>query len=129
MIKDTMNLAFVLEELKKREPIFHHPELGMTRLDLENMTAHDFHEISASGKWYTRQYVIDITVQRMQDNFFETDIWETKDFDCREIAPNNYLLTYILIQNKTRITRRCTIWRYEAPHWKIVYHQGTVVNE
>jgi hypothetical protein len=28
------HLAAILEELKQREPIFHRPELGTTRLDL-----------------------------------------------------------------------------------------------
>lgn len=122
-----MNLRVVLEELKKREPIFHHPELGLSRADLENMVAPEFGEVSASGKWYSREYVIDVTLQRMQDNYFATDVWETRDFNCIEIAPNNYLLTYILIQNKTRVTRRSTLWRYADNHWKILYHQGTVV--
>jgi len=39
----------------------------------------------------------------------------------------NYLLTYTLVQDATRVTRRATIWRRSANTWKIVYHQGTVV--
>ncbi|WP_277931606.1 hypothetical protein [Nostoc linckia] len=37
-----------------------------------------------------------------------------------------YLVTYTLIQG-TRITLRSTIWRQTPQGWKIVYHQGTVV--
>ena len=54
------------------------------------------------------------------------DKWVTKDFKCMEIAPDNYLLTYTLIQGE-RVTRRATIWRRSAGNWKIVYHQGTLV--
>ena len=43
-----------------------------------------------------------------------------------EIATDNYLVTYTLIQGE-RITRRATIWRRTIEGWKIVYHQGTVV--
>ena len=39
----------VLEELKRREPIFHRRELGTTRADFENMTMPDFWEVGASA--------------------------------------------------------------------------------
>ena len=39
-----------------------------------------------------------------------------------------FSLTYTLIQG-ARVTRRATIWRRTAEGWKIVYHQGTVVEE
>jgi hypothetical protein len=40
----------VLEELKRREPIFHKPEFGVTRRDFANMTANEFWEMGASGR-------------------------------------------------------------------------------
>ncbi|HEX4029604.1 MAG TPA: hypothetical protein VHX20_04530 [Terracidiphilus sp.] len=39
-----------------------------------------------------------------------------------------YLLTYTLLQDATRLTRRATIWQRTAG-WKIVYHQGTIVQD
>jgi hypothetical protein len=54
------------------------------------------------------------------------DEWEAEDFHCQEIAPDNYLLTYTLHQG-SRITRRSTIWRRTVNGWRIVYHQGTIV--
>lgn len=123
-------LLEILEDLKKREPIFHRPELGTTRTVFENMTAPDFWEVGASGQSYSRQYVIDTVVNRYLDpTYLNNDKWETKNFHCREIAPNNYLLTYVLIQNQIRITRRSTIWRKTSNGWQIVYHQGTVVRD
>ena len=44
-----MDLLDVLEELKRREPIFHHPEFGTTRADFERQVTEDFWEIGASG--------------------------------------------------------------------------------
>jgi len=38
------------------------------------------------------------------------------------------LLTYTLAQG-ARITRRATIWRRCGSDWKIVYHQGTIVED
>ena len=54
------------------------------------------------------------------------DPWETREFHCREVAPDNYLLTYTL-QHGGRLTRRATLWRRRGGEWKIVFHQGTVV--
>jgi hypothetical protein len=39
-----------------------------------------------------------------------------------------YLLTYNLLENKERKTRRATIWQKASSGWKIVYHQGTIVS-
>jgi len=114
----------VLEELKQREPIFHRPELGTARSDFENMTDPCFWEVGASGRRYSREYVLDIVEKRYQSA--AGDVWDTRDFHCLEIATDNYLITYTLIQG-ARVTRRCTIWRRTAQSWKVLYHQGTLV--
>jgi hypothetical protein len=114
----------ILDELKRREPIFHRPEFGTTRRDFEAMTVPDYWEVGASGRRYSRQYVLDVLEERFKHP--TEDIWETSDFHCKEIAPDNYLLTYTLRQGE-RMTRRATLWRRTAQGWKIVYHQGTVV--
>jgi hypothetical protein len=114
----------VLNELKKREPLFHRPEFGTTRRDFESMTVDEFWEVGASGRRYSRAYVLDVLEQRHSQPF--EDIWETRDFHCLMIALDNYLLTYTLYQG-SRVTRRSTIWRRCGSDWKIVYHQGTIV--
>jgi hypothetical protein len=120
------NLLDVLNELIQREPIFHRPELGTTRADFEAMTEPTFWEVGASGRHYSREYVLD-ELERRYANPAE-DAWQTHDFHCLEIAADNYLLTYTLIQGD-RVTRRSTIWRRTAEGWKIVYHQGTIVED
>jgi len=116
----------VLHELMKREPIFHRAELGTTRFDFENMTEREFWEVGASGRRYSRQYVLDTLEQRYKNP--GQDVWETRDFHCLELARDNYLLTYTLLQGE-RVTRRSTIWRQCGVEWKIVYHQGTIVED
>jgi hypothetical protein len=117
-------LLAVLEELKQREPIFHHPELGTARRDYENMTDPEFWEVGASGRRYSREFVLDTLDSRAPDQ--EESTWLTRDFQCREIAADNYLITYTLTQGP-RVTRRATLWRRTASGWKILYHQGTLV--
>jgi hypothetical protein len=117
-------LLSVQQELVEREPIFHRPEHGTTRGAFEAMTAKDFWEVGASGRRYSRPYVLDTLEQRYSEP--HEDIWRTEDFYCQEIAPENYLLTYTLHQG-LRITRRATVWRRTPQGWLIIYHQGTIV--
>ncbi len=119
-------LLDVMKELMQREPIFHRSEFGTTRLDFEKMTDAMFWEVGASGRRYSREYILDVLEQRSANPI--EDSWEAKDFHCIEIAADNYLLTYTLLQGE-RMTRRSTIWRRSGLDWKIVYHQGTVVSD
>jgi hypothetical protein len=118
-------LADVLAQLTAREPIFHRPEHGATRADFEKMTTPDFWEIGASGRRYTRNEVLDELERRHATP--HSDVWETTDFRCQRLAQDLYLLTYTLLQDHTRLTRRSTIWRHTPEGWKIVFHQGTIV--
>lgn len=119
------HLVGVLDELRRREPIFHHPELGTTRADYARMTTEDFWEIGASGQRYSRAHVFDVLAARRAQPTGESG-WEASDFHCRELGPGVYLLTYTLRQG-ARETRRSTIWQRVNDDWKIVFHQGTVV--
>lgn len=116
----------VLRELMAREPIFHHPELGTTRLDFEAMVEPGFWEVGASGRRYSREFVLDVLEERGRNPPVEE--WETRDGHCLALARDHYLLTYTLRQGD-RVTRRSTIWHRAPDGWKIVYHQGTVVEE
>jgi len=120
-------LAGVLAELTAREPIFHRPEFGTTRADFEQMTVDDFWETGASGRRYSREFVLEELERRFSAP--HNDVWEAKEFQCRELAPDVYLLTYTLLQDQNRLTRRATIWQKTADGWKIVYHQGTIVQD
>jgi hypothetical protein len=118
-------LEKICAELSAREPIFHRAEFGTTRADFEEMTAADFWEIGASGRIYSRQFVLDALEQRFSAP--HEDVWETSSFACRRLAQDVYLLTYTLLQNHSRRTRRSTIWQKTPEGWKALYHQGTIV--
>lgn len=110
----------VLAELQRREPLFHRPEFGSTRAAFERMTEPAFREVGASGRRYSSEYVLSDLEKRYAREF--EDVWETSDFDCLEIAPDNYLITYTLAQG-ARLTRCSTIWRRTGDGWKAVYQQ------
>ena len=88
------------------------------------MTAPDFWEIGASGRRYSRDYILAELEKRYATE--HDDPWETADFHCRRLSEDVYLLTYTLLQGK-RKTRRTTIWRQAESGWQILFHQGTVV--
>lgn len=119
------SLLAVLDELMAREPIFHRPEFGTTRADFDHMMAVDYWEIGASGRRYGRAFVLDMLEKRHAVP--HEDIWATKDFYCRRLSDDTYLLHYTLIQSRVRETRRTTLWKSTLDGWKILFHQGTVV--
>jgi hypothetical protein len=120
-------LLHVLDELASREPIFHRPEHGVTRRDFEPMIAADFWEVGASGRRYSREHALHVLEQRSKEQ--RDDVWETSEFRCQQLADNLYLLTYTLLQDRIRLTRRSTIWRRTEGGWQVVFHQGTIVQQ
>lgn len=120
-------LAGILKELAALEPLFHRPDLGVTRADLENLTTEDFWEVGASGHRYSKDFVLGVLEKRLAEQ--KIDHWQTADFYCRKLAQDVYLLTYSLIQNHDRRTLRSSIWQRTSEGWKAIYHQGTVVQD
>jgi hypothetical protein len=125
-------LLEVLRELARREPLFHRRELVNSRADFERETADDFWETGASGRRYSREYVWAILKERYESSDqdeYEVERWEMRDFQLREVAPRTYLLTYTLWGQGDRLTRRLTVWQGSTEEgWKTLYHQGTVVD-
>ena len=124
LVTDPALLA-VLEELRAREPIFHHPEFGTRRADFDKMMAPEFWEVGASGRRYSRESILDELERRYAGDYVDGPL-EATDFHCRRLADEVYLLTYTLFQGE-RKTRRATIWQRIGAEWKIVFHQGTIV--
>jgi hypothetical protein len=52
--------------------------------------------------------------------------WVVSDAHLRRLAGDTYAFTYQLDQ-AGRLTRRVTLWRQDSEGWKILYHQGTIV--
>jgi hypothetical protein len=123
-------LLDILQELRNREPIFHRPESGTARADFERMTDEGFWEVGASGRRYSREHVVDVLEDRHQvaSHLALEDTWETVDFALRELGGDTYLLTYTLLQGP-RKTRRMTVWRRSGKEWKVLFHQGTLVED
>ena len=116
----------VLEELRRREPIFHRPEFASDRAGFEQMMSPDYCEVGASGRRYSREFILQ-TLEQTPPVDADAAGWQSWDHECRHLGPNTYLLTYRLRQGE-RLTRRATIWRNTPQGWQILYHQGTIVS-
>ena len=123
--KVAAELAPVFEELRRREPIFHTPEFGTTVADLERATAPDYWEVGASGRRYSREFILQ-NLDRKDRVDAAAAGWQSYDHGLRRLGPDTYLLTYTLRQG-ARVSRRATIWEKVGGGWRILYHQGTVV--
>jgi hypothetical protein len=119
------NLLLVLEELKRREPIFHTREFGTSRADFEKAVAPEYWEASASGRRYSREFILN-ELEKYPPVDAATAGWTSEDHAVRQLGPDVYLMTYTLRQLK-RVTRRATIWQRAPEGWRIVFHQGTIV--
>ena len=125
-MRDGLGEAEVLRDLMAREPIFHRPEFGTAREDYERMTAPDYWEVGASGRVYTRAWVLD-EMERRRVAAGDEKTLEASGFACRRLGEHCWLLTYHLVQGGVRKTRRTTVWERVEGEWRIVYHQGTVI--
>ena len=111
-------LMGILDELRSLEPLFH------TGHAAESIAAPTFWEVGASGRRYSRQYVLDVLREREADPAAED--WHAEDFYVAPAGPGHYLLTYTLHQPE-RVTRRLTVWQRSGGQWQAIYHQGTIV--
>ena len=120
------DLDHVFEDLRRREPIFHTAEFGLTVAQFEKAVAPEYWEVGASGRRYTREFILSHLHQNPPADATSAG-WESYDHGLRRLGPDTYLLTYTLRQAQ-RLTRRSTIWQCTPDGWRILYHQGTIVS-
>jgi len=110
----------ILDDLRRREPIFHRP-------DFPTIMSPDYWEVGASGRRYSHAFILETLSQHPPIDAAIAN-WQTTGFALQVLGPDTYLLTYTLNQNP-RLTRRSTIWRNTPEGWQILYHQGTIVSD
>jgi hypothetical protein len=123
-------LAPILDELRPLEPIFHTPDFGLEPADFERRTAPDYWEVGASGRRYSRDFILQTLADSPPANA-ATLRWRTTGHALRQLGTTpgaeTYLLTYSLRQSD-RLTRRSTLWQRTPTGWQILFHQGTLVS-
>lgn len=118
----------VVDELRRREPLFHRREFVHSAESFDACVADDFWEVGASGARYDLATVrrgILANLTAAQDAC-DAEAWQVTEFDVRPLGADTYLATYRLDQ-AGRLSRRSTLWRRDGERWVVVYHQGTLI--
>jgi len=107
------------------EPLFHVVPAEWPRDRVAELFAPGFWEVGASGSIYSRDDAIDVLAERAATP--HDAAWEVSDFAAQELAPELWLVTYRLVQDAGRTSRRTTIWRRTDGRWAAEFHQGTLI--
>ena len=102
-------LTPILHEHRPHEPIFHTPAVGLEPADFERRTAPDYWEVGASGRRYSRDFILQTLADSPPVNA-TTARWRASGHALRALGPDTFLLTYSLRQ-QDRLTRRMPVTR------------------
>jgi len=110
----------MLEQIKSLELSLLNKNIRKNVDKLNNLIADDFIEFGSSGKVYTKSDVIQYLPNEIEENF------EASNFNGVQLARDCILLTYLLYSKHGK-SLRSSIWKRYDGNWKIIFHQGTLV--
>ncbi|MBB3136440.1 hypothetical protein FHS26_004195 [Rhizobium pisi] len=113
--------------LKELEEKLFEPSVRASREMLTALLSRDFREIGSSGRLYTFDVVVSALLAEKR-----TGTSRGEHFETQRLAERVALLTYRAIytdaDGSERRTLRSSIWRLEEDgHWRMLFHQGTVI--
>lgn len=90
---------------------------------LSKLLDDDFLEFGSSGKIYNKEIIIE---KLPNSEFSQTDISEFSIFEISE----NFIQTRFKTREEKRTSLRSSLWKkYSDDDWKMIFHQGTVIQE
>lgn len=117
----------LLELLVNMEKSLHKSRTISSEDTINELLSGNFQEIGASGKTYNKNQIIELL--KNEEPF---DINAT-DFELRllssDIAQLKYKSSTSNNNNLSSTTLRSSIWKHEGKKWKMIFHQGTVVQK
>ena len=115
----------LLDLLVDLERGLHRKSIRRSKQKLNELLHDDFEEIGASGRTYKKDQIIE---ELLNETPFTIN---ASDFKLRifseDIAQLKYITKNTASDNLTLTTLRSSIWKNEGSKWKMVFHQGTVV--
>lgn len=99
------------------------PQVRKNIKELDRLIADNFYEIGASGKVYDKNNVLARLPLEQNDEI----LGEVIDFEIDNITEYLIRANYIL-EEKTRRTRRTSIWQRQNDNYQMIFHQGTVLD-
>ncbi len=111
----------VAETIIQAERTLLDPAVRSDPVALDRWLDPDFTEIGQSGRLWTRSEILDDLLTTDQSAYAAAELSEPH---VKELAPNCYLLTYVVHVGGRR-SRRSSIWRLRGAQWRMVFNQGT----
>ena len=99
-----------------------------SKQSLQELLDENFMEFCSSG----RVYIYDINTVIDEEVKGEWDSWRIIDFRIKNLSQDCILATYRFIkenQGQKKCSLRSSIWRNIEQKWKMIFHQGTLINE
>lgn len=92
---------------------------------LDELLDPDFREVGASGRIWTRPEMITALSADVADD--EDGITVSDMYGVR-LSEDVVLVTYMSKRSGRRV-RRSSLWRRSESGWRVLYHQGTIVDD
>lgn len=113
------------EELQRLEESLWRADVRFSREKMEDLLDESFVEIGASGRVYDRQQTLDARIEAINAQL------PLPEFTVKLLVPDVVLLTYRSVQARSdgskKEARRSSIWMKKGDRWRILFHQGTLV--
>jgi len=93
-----------------------------SRTQLEALLDPEFQEVGASGRLWTREDIIADLVDGEGG-----DPIQAVQVEAREVAPGVVLVTFLSDPGGCA-AHRSSLWRLVGGHWRMLYHQGTLLH-
>ncbi len=114
-------------ELRRNEEDLLRPEVRFSKDKMGALLDDDFFEYGASGRVYNREQTLDVLPQEIGAQL------PLPDFSVRLLSPAIALVTYRSIQvfsdGSRKEALRSSIWRRSEKGWRVVFHQGTLLQQ
>lgn len=122
---DSIEVEQLILTLEKR---LLNPKVRCSKKELEGLLDEEFIEFGSSGNVYIydKEKVIDTQIN------LEVVNWGILDFKIKRISKECILATYRLVKDSIgtkEYSLRSSIWKKQNHRWKMIFHQGTKINE
>ena len=124
--------ADYLEEslLRELEERLLQPDVRKSAKDVMDLLADEFIEFGSSGRVFDKQQIINSLQNESIESLTQRSITE---FKTLVLAAGVVLVTYRVVRHLSGEelvnSLRSSIWKLNNAHWKMIFHQGTLLRE
>ena len=111
-----LETAQALRDLEER---LLHPSVRASPDEVARLLADEFIEFGSSGRIYDKQQIIRL----LQEEQGEAQL-TLAEFSARGLSADTVLVTYRVVESRTM---RSSIWSFQEGRWRMVFHQGTKI--